>query len=530
MSDTPFNVFLANPAPAAERIGFSFITPRALPVLAAVTPQGEFVNRLTVVDQAIDEFPFDEVESGDLLGISIHTFNAIHGYALAREAKRRGATVVFGGPHASVFPVETLRFGDVAVTGDGEVVWAQVLEDHARGSLQSKYKGGRVASDAFIPARWDVLPLDRYLLASIQTVRGCPKQCSFCSVWVQDGRVPRVRATDAIMEEVAHLYRAGFRLVMFADDNFHPHTLEDVEQARSPEERERIQQAREDRIELLNRLATEIPSDINFCTQITVEVADDPEFMTTLRRGRIQGALIGVETTNEAGLKATNKFFNATGDTLARKLDTIRTDGFPFILGSFIFGIESDTEDSLDETIRFASDCGVALAQFIPMTPPPGTVDFSLMRRGKQALKPIKPDYDYWLDPDHPRILFEHPNLTSEQILKRVERAWRHFYSVSSILRRARRFGLLNQPKKLLVYFVICRGLLTRYRRYGLSADSAVRGTNRKLATLLGRVALSLSEAQAGGRGGSPGEGGLAWHRLSRAGPRRGILQRRDGQ
>jgi len=126
------------------------------------------------------------------------------------------------------------------------------------------------------------------------------------------------------------------------------------------------------------------------------------------------------------------------------------------------------------------------------MTPLPGTVDFSLMRRGKKALKPLKADYDYWLDPGHPRVLYHHPHLTAEQILARVERAWRHFYSVRSIVMRARRFGLLGQPRKFLAYLVVCRGLLIRYRRYGLSADSAVRGTNRRLAALLGRLALSL--------------------------------------
>ena len=96
-----FNVFLANPAPAAERIGFSFITPRALPVLAAVT-QGDYVDRLRVVDQAVDQFPFDEVGAGDLVGISVHTFNAIHGYALAREAK--------SGARPSFLAVLTRRF------------------------------------------------------------------------------------------------------------------------------------------------------------------------------------------------------------------------------------------------------------------------------------------------------------------------------------------------------------------------------------------------------------------------------------
>ncbi|HVH25623.1 MAG TPA: radical SAM protein [Vicinamibacterales bacterium] len=487
-----FNVFLANPAPAAERIGFSFITPRALPVLAAATPKGGVVERLRVVDQAVDEFPFDDVRRGDLVGISIHTFNAIHGYALGREASRRGATVVFGGPHSSIFPEEALRHGDAVVTGDGEIVWKDLLADHADGRLRQTYSGGRVSGESFTPARWDVMPLDRYLIASIQTVRGCPKSCSFCSVWVQDGRVPRVRATDAILAEAQYLYRAGFRLVMFADDNFYPYTLEDIAQTRSPELSQRARLGRDERLTLLRRLATEVPRDMHFCTQITMEVAEDPEFLEAMKQARIAGALIGIETITQEGLQATRKLFNASGAALGQKLEIIRQKGFPYILGSFIFGIESDTKETLDETIRFSRDCGIALAQFIPMTPLPGTVDFHQMRKGKNALKLLKPDYDYWLDPEHPRVLYQHPRLAAEQILNGIERAWKDFYSIRSIVKRAQRFGLMAQPRKFLAYLVVCRGLLTRYKRYGLSADSAVRGTNRRLATLLGRLALAL--------------------------------------
>jgi radical SAM superfamily enzyme YgiQ (UPF0313 family) len=487
-----FNVFLANPAPAAERIGFSFITPRALPVLAAVTPEQDFVKRLKVVDQAIEEFPFDDVGQGDLVGISIHTFNAIHGYKLACEARKRGASVVFGGPHSSIFPDEALRYGDAVVTGDGEIAWRDLITDYAGGRLQRTYSGGRIPGESFVPARWDVMPLDRYLVASIQTVRGCPKSCSFCSVWVQDGRVPRVRATDAILQEVQYLYRAGFRLVMFADDNFYPYTLEDIAQTRSPELRRQARLGREERLGLLNRLAAEVPHDMHFCTQITMEVADDPEFLAAMKRARIAGALIGIETITQEGLKATRKLFNSSGAKLEEKLETIRRYGFPFILGSFIFGIESDTTDTIDETIRFSRDCGIALAQFIPMTPLPGTVDFHQMRKGKNPLKLLKPDYDYWLDPEHPRVLYQHPRLAADQILGGIERAWKDFYSLSSITKRAKRFGLIAQPRKFLAYLVVCRGLLTRYKRYGLSADSAVHGSNRKLATLLGTVALSL--------------------------------------
>ena len=126
------------------------------------------------------------------------------------------------------------------------------------------------------------------------------------------------------------------------------------------------------------------------------------------------------------------------------------------------------------------------------MTPLPGTVDFHMMQRGKTPFKMLKADYDYWLDPDHLRILYKHPNLTEEKLLMKVEAAWRDFYGFSAVIARSRRFGLLGDWRRFLAYFVVCRGLLTRYKRYGLSADSAVKGTKKRLATLLGKAAMKL--------------------------------------
>ena len=284
-----FRIFITNPAPAAERIDFSFITPRALPVLAAATPKRDYIKGIRLIDQSVEAFPWDEVEEGDLVGISMHTFNAIHGYALADEAKKRGATVVFGGPHPSIFPEETLLHGDAAVTGDAEDIWADVLDDYAHGNLKELYRGGQVDPESFTPARWDLMNTDRYLTGSVQTVRGCPKQCSFCSVWVQDGQVPRVRANDAIILELQELYRAGFRLVMFSDDNFYPYSLADIAKARDPEQAKTMEAGRANRLELLARLEKELPNDLHFCTQITMEVADDPEYMTAMRRAGVFG-------------------------------------------------------------------------------------------------------------------------------------------------------------------------------------------------------------------------------------------------
>ena len=491
-SPHPFRVFLVNPAPSAERIKFSFITPRFLPVLAAVTPEEDFIKGLRLIDQAVEPFPLDEVQPGDLVGIGIHTFNALHGYNLAAKVQALGATVIIGGPHVSVFPDEAAKHGDAVVTGDAEVVWSQALRDYAAGQLQPRYNGGRVDPEFFSPARWDLMTLDRYLVASVQTVRGCPKSCSFCSVWVQDGRSPRLRTNDAIITELKALYSAGFRLIMFADDNFYPYTPQDIENAHNEELRGRLEAGMQARYELLERLADEIPSDMYFFTQITMEVADDPKYMKAMKKGRIGGALIGIETITEEGLKATNKGFNSSGADLARRLETIRKEAFSYIMGAFIFGIETDTQESMDQTIEFARDCGVALVQFIPLTPLPGTVDFQMMRKDRKALKLKDVNYDYWLDPDHPRILYHHPLLKEEEILDGIERAWRDFYSMTSTLKRCLKFGMFKDLRNFVAYFVVCQGMLSRYRRYGISADSAVRGTKHKIANVLGKMALSL--------------------------------------
>ena len=100
---------------------------------------------------------------------------------------------MFGGIHATLFPEESHELGGAhaVVKGDGERAWPEALRDCAAGTLRRQYDGGRVEGDTFLPGRWDLLPEGRYMWASVQTVRGCPKHCSFCSVWRTDGQRPR---------------------------------------------------------------------------------------------------------------------------------------------------------------------------------------------------------------------------------------------------------------------------------------------------------------------------------------------------
>src|SRR6185436_15354381 len=183
------------------------------------------------------------------------------------------------------------------VRGDGDVVWPVVIDHAVRGTLQRCYDGGRVDADRFVAARWDLLPRGRYMWGSVQTVRGCPKHCSFCSVWRTDGQKPRQRTVDSVIGEIVELRRQGFRFIALADDNFYPVALADLamaERQRNIPRLEQLRALRAERFDLMQRLA-QLPSDMVFFTQITMEAAEDAAFLDAMRRANIRGALVGVE-------------------------------------------------------------------------------------------------------------------------------------------------------------------------------------------------------------------------------------------
>ena len=187
-------VYLVNPSHLSFGVGV--ITPRWLFVLAGATPAA--YGRPQIVDETLEPFDLDGVQAGDVVGIGIHTGNALRGYEIGNAARARGATVVFGGIHATLYPDEARELGGAhaVVRGDGDLVWPLVLEHAVAGTLQETYEGGRVDADRFVPARWELLPKGRYMWGSVQTVRGCPKHCSFCSVWRTDGQKPRQRGVE----------------------------------------------------------------------------------------------------------------------------------------------------------------------------------------------------------------------------------------------------------------------------------------------------------------------------------------------
>ncbi|MCX6551046.1 MAG: radical SAM protein, partial [Acidobacteria bacterium] len=361
------------------------------------------------------------------------------------------------------------------VKGDGDVVWAQVIADCVKGTPQAVYEAGRVPGEMMIKARWDLIRREKYMWASVQTVRGCPKHCSFCSVWRTDGQAPRQRAADAVVEEVVELRRLGFRFIALADDNFYPVTRGDLAQAARRADRTRLlelEQMREERLELMRRLA-KLPSDMVFFTQITMEASEDHEFMDAMREARIKGALVGVEAITPAGLKDVYKGFNATGDALVARLRTFRAHDI-HVLGSFIFGLPSDRPETFPATAALADKADITFAQFVMLTPFPGTVDFEKWAKSDEAAgKHVDgiPYSRHWLIPRNkrPQIYTHHPVMSPDEIRANTQRTWDQFYSLPSIWRRSK---CVKSLKSRLAFMMVSKLYRQMYANTGITTDS----------------------------------------------------------
>ena len=264
------SVHLVNPSD--NSFGTAIITPRWLFVLAAATPL--VAGDPILVDESLEQIVPESIMPGDIVGISVHTGNALRGYEVGRIARGRGAWVIYGGIHATLFPEEALIRGEAhaVVKGDGDVAWGKVVTDCLTGKPGRIYEGGRIEGSQFLAARWDLMPPDKYMWASVQTIRGCPKHCSFCSVWRTDGQQPRQRKFQSVIDEIVSLRQIGFRFIALADDNFYPVTLTDLRLAHEQNNTakyEELMAIRTERFQLMAELA-KLPKDMVFFTQITM--------------------------------------------------------------------------------------------------------------------------------------------------------------------------------------------------------------------------------------------------------------------
>jgi radical SAM superfamily enzyme YgiQ (UPF0313 family) len=177
MTKRTATIHLINPSDTS--FGTAVITPRWLFVLAAATDKA--FGDPEICDETLEHLDLDRIHPGDVVGIGIHTGNALRGYEVGRATRQRGAWVVFGGIHSTLYSDEPFEQGGAhaVVKGDGDLVWNQVLRDCASGAPERIYNGGKVEPQDFKQARWDLLPADSYMWASVQTVRDAPNTARF---------------------------------------------------------------------------------------------------------------------------------------------------------------------------------------------------------------------------------------------------------------------------------------------------------------------------------------------------------------
>ena len=186
--------------------------PLGLTTLAALTPPEWEV---TIFDENVRLSDYAGLPQPDLVGITAFTSQANRAYELADDFRTRGVPVVMGGIHATMCPEEARAHADSIVTGEAEGVWTRVLADARQGTLQRQYEGSHADIDEIPSARHDLLNGD-YAFGSIQTTRGCPLNCSFCSVTAFNGYRYRQRPIDHVVQEFGKIRE---KLVLVVDDN-----------------------------------------------------------------------------------------------------------------------------------------------------------------------------------------------------------------------------------------------------------------------------------------------------------------------
>jgi radical SAM superfamily enzyme YgiQ (UPF0313 family) len=468
-------------------------------VLAAATPQ--IAGDPILVDESLEQIVPESIQPGDIVGISVHTGNALRGYAVGRMARSRGAWVVYGGIHATLFPEEALERGEAhaVVKGDGDVAWGKVVVDCLARAPGRIYEGGRIEGGEFLAARWDLMDPAKYMWASVQTIRGCPKHCSFCSVWRTDGQKPRQRKFQSVIDEIVDLRRIGFKFIALADDNFYPVTLTDLRLAREQNNVAKLEELtaiRTERFQLMEELA-KLPKDMVFFTQITMEAGEDGEYLDAMRKANIKGALVGVEAVTPEGLKNVFKDWNCSGDELAKRLQTFKKHGV-HVLGSFIFGLPSDKPATFDATVAMAMRAGVTFAQFVMMTPFPGTVDFGRWEKEQSANPTMVGDVPitrYWLIPTavRPKMFTPHPTMSSDEIKDRTQAVWDKFYNWGPVWKRS---ACCPNITSRIAFIFLSKLYRQMYAGTGISTDSARRKKSKATAKWMARQCKKLFQAK----------------------------------
>lgn len=386
-----------------------------------------------VVVEELEEIDFTAFAGADLVGISTITSTAPRAYAIADRARAMGAAVMLGGPHVTYLTDEALAHADFVVRGEGEgaiTAFAAAWESGARFDAVpnlSWHDGGVLRHNPMQPppADLDALPLPDFSLSRVfargagdrrvipvQTSRGCPFACTFCSVTGMFGRRYRQRSAASVIAELRR-YDPRRHFLFFYDDNL----------AAAPE-----------RTKELLRAMIDARLRFRWSAQVRADVARDPELLDLMKRAGCHTVFIGFESVNPQSLQAMNK--KQTVAEIAAAVRALRRRRI-HIHGMFVFGFDEDDWRTVRRTVRFARRARLTSSQFLILTPLPGSEFYARI----QAERRIR--FADWNLYDAHHVVFE-PHRFAPLDLQRAQiYGHRKFYSLATSLRRLLRFQWL---------------------------------------------------------------------------------------
>ncbi len=380
------------------------LVPLTLPYLAALTPPDW---RVTVIDEPVQEIDFDRPT--DLVAITTWTLQAWRAYDIAAEFRRRGVKVIMGGPHVFFYPDEAEEHCDAIGIGEAEPIWAQMLADAAAGRLQKRYVApvlDQAGLSGLPKPRYDCLDLSKYgpfRTYTLQSSRGCPLLCDFCSERIYLSTRFRWRPAEDVVEDVRH---TGGNSILFAESNFGG--------------------KRERAMELMEAL---IPLKVRWSTLWTSNYCSDTEFLDLARKSGLLHVNIGIESINAETLLNMNKRVNKV-TRYAEMFENMRKRGISYSL-NFIFGWDNEDPSIFDATLKFLEEHKVAAAYFSGLVPTPGTALFDRLKAEDRIINEEE------IGRYSTQICHVQPTwCTPGELEDNIKRIHREFYTYRSMLRR----------------------------------------------------------------------------------------------
>ena len=373
-----------------------------MPLLAAWTPKHWEISHTDEIVQPVD---FDK--RLDVVGITANTPVAPHAYGLAREFRRRGVTVVIGGPHATLMPEEVAQHADATVVGEGELVWPQLLADYECGELKRIYRSCTLPDLKRMPApRWDLIKGRAYGRGVTIATRGCPFACDYCSIPQMYQRRMRYRPVGEVADEIR---RMPGRALVFWDDNLGA-----------------------DRAYAKELFAAIAPMKCWWTSQCTADVAFDEEFMSLAARSGCKALFLGLETISQPSLNLANKRHNRA-DEYREVIRRFHAHGIAVQAGA-VFGFDHDDRTIFRTTAEFYRSAGLDSATISVLVPFPNTPLFKRLDAEGRILTRDWSKYNGKKD-----VVFQPALMSARELLMGMEWAARQFYSIPSIVERMAR-------------------------------------------------------------------------------------------